>query len=68
MAELAKSFEGRPEEVALIDAGISDARQAEYQRRMSMLLAGHGLDNVTSEANAWATLLSTPVFFNRIAP
>ena len=32
-------------EMTLIEAGISDARQTEYQRKMSMLLAGNATDS-----------------------
>ena len=32
-------------EMMLIEAGISDARQTEYQRKMSMLLAGNATDS-----------------------
>jgi hypothetical protein len=38
-------------EMTLIEVGISDACQAEYQRKMSMLLAGHRSNNVTSESS-----------------
>jgi hypothetical protein len=37
-------------EMTLSTAGISDARQAEYQRKMSSLLAGRRSDSVTSES------------------
>jgi hypothetical protein len=48
-ANVAASFDGWPGEmrttppgISFIDIGISDARQAEYQRKMSMLLARRG--------------------------